>query len=71
MSYEINVAKDGKHLFATHERSLSSLRQTAEVVSRLEISFPEAEGYSITVSEICTIGKQISEEQLTRELFKK
>lgn len=71
MHYEINVAKNGKHVFATHERSLSTLRQTAEVMSRLELAFPEAEGYSISVSEICTIGKAISEDELTKELFKK
>lgn len=71
MHYEINVAKNGKHVFATHERSLSSLRQTAEVVSRLELAFPEPEGYSISVSEISTIGMAISQDELTKELFKK
>jgi len=71
MHYEINVAKNGKHVFATHERSLSTLKQTAEVVSRLELAFPEAEGYSISVSEISTIGMAISQDELTKELFKK
>jgi HKD family nuclease len=71
MHYEINVAKNGKHVFATHERSLSTLEQTSEVVSRLELAFPKAEGYAISVSEICTIGKAISEDELTKELFKK
>lgn len=70
MHYEINVAKNGKHLFATHERSLSTLRQTAEVLARLETAFPTSEGYSISVSEICTIGKAISNKELYKELYK-
>ena len=70
MHYEINVAKNGKHVFATHERSLSTLKQTAEVMARLDTAFPESEGYSITVSEVCTIGKGIDKKELFKELYK-
>lgn len=71
MSFEINVAKRGKHVFATHERSLSSLRQTAEVVSRLELAFPEAEGYTISVTYWERVGESVEKESLTKALFKK
>lgn len=70
MSFEINVAKRGKHVFATHERSLSTLKQTAEVVSRLEIAFPEAEGYTISVTYWERVGETVEPEALAKEIFK-
>ena len=69
MSYEINVAKDGKHVFATHERSLSTLNQAAEVLKRLEIAFPETEGYSITVSRWEKVGRTVDMEELEYEII--
>ncbi len=68
MSYEINVSKRGKHVFATHERSLSTLSQAAEVVKRLEIAFPEAEGYLITVSRWEKVGRTVDMEELEYEI---
>lgn len=52
MGYEINVALNGKHLFATHERSLkydSDLKHCLEIF--LE-KFPKSEGYTISVNYI-------------------
>lgn len=50
MAYEINVSKDGKHFFATHERSLGLCKtHTREVYDKLVEAFPKNEGYEITI----------------------
>lgn len=51
MGYEINVSKDGKHFFATHERSLGlSKSHTREVYDKLVEAFPKNEGYEISIN---------------------
>lgn len=59
MGYEINVALNGKHLFATHERSLQSTDKMKECLEIFIEKFPESEGYEITVSKWETTGKNI------------
>lgn len=59
MGYEINVALNGKHFFATHERSLQSIDKMKECLEIFIEKFPESEGYKITVSEWETTGKNI------------
>lgn len=58
MWYEINVSKwtrqaDGKeryvHLFATHERSLTTRDKAKDLYHLFEEKFPEEEGYRIDV----------------------
>ena len=49
--YEINVSRNGKHFFATHERSFGlSKRHTKEVYDKLVEAFPKNEGYEIAIS---------------------
>lgn len=60
MFYEINVAKDGKHFFATHERSITSEIKLKEVYKTIKEKFPEEEGYNITVTLNETIGRHIN-----------
>lgn len=55
MHYEINVAKDGQHLVATHERSLNSQSQVREVLEKMQQIFPEEKGYRISISKIETV----------------
>jgi hypothetical protein len=50
MWYEINVSKDGKHLFATSERSITDIITAKNMYQLFESKFPESEGYKITVS---------------------
>jgi len=50
MHYEINIALNGKHLFATHERSMYSMAELKRVFNILDTKFPEEEGYSLSVS---------------------
>ena len=56
MYYEINVALNGKHLFATHKRSLTTKREMKKCLEIFVEKFPESEGYSITVERCECIG---------------
>ena len=65
MAYEINVSKDGKHFFATHERSLGlSKRHTKKVYDKLVEAFPANEGYLIEISCWQTTGEKIKPKNL-------
>ena len=46
--YEINVALNGKHLFATAERSCTTREKFDKIISLFKKKFPEEEGYSIS-----------------------
>lgn len=59
-TYEINVSLNGKHLFATHERSLQFSDKTIELTKLFYIKFPESEGYKLTISHYKTIGHTMS-----------
>lgn len=48
--YEINVAKDGRHLFATHERSLTNKWDYEKVMKIMKEKFPASEGYNVTAT---------------------
>ena len=51
MGYEINVSKDGRHYFATHERTLQLDNvKTAKMVMHFEKVFPADEGYKISIN---------------------
>jgi hypothetical protein len=65
--YEINVAKDGHHLFATHERSLTSAHRTKEVYNKLVEAFPKNEGYSINITYWETVGEMIEPKKLAKK----
>lgn len=41
MYYEINVSENGKHLFATHERSLCTEDEARALAKRLKAAFPQ------------------------------
>lgn len=61
MYYEINVSKDGKHLFATDERSIEFYWELERVYRIFEQKFPECEGYKITVTKWETRGWEIED----------
>jgi len=50
MYYEINVALNGKHLFATHERSISFADKAKQVLGIFRDKFKADEGYEISIS---------------------
>lgn len=51
MHYEINVIKDGRHFFATHERSIHNKARLGTLVAIFRERFPESEGYEISVTK--------------------
>lgn len=51
MFYEINVSKNGRHYFATDERSIRSKDKAREVVKHFEKVFPKSEGYEILITK--------------------
>lgn len=48
--YEINVALNGKHLFATAERSIRDRNKMEEMYKLFEQKFPKSEGYTLDVT---------------------
>lgn len=59
MYYEINVSLNGKHLFATAERSITSGAKMEDVYNLFLEKFPEADGYKLDVTRWEHIGKPI------------
>lgn len=60
MYYEINVAKDGRHYFATHERSLQSKEEALEVYRMFKVVFPKSKGFEISVCERRVVGAYVT-----------
>lgn len=49
--FEINITLNGKHFFATADRSITNKSKLNEVYNVLKEKFPESEGYGISVTE--------------------
>lgn len=49
--YEINIALNGIHFFATHERSITNVFELKRILPILIEKFPESEGYTILISK--------------------
>ena len=62
MYYEINIALNKKHFFATADRSITSESKLKEVYSVLKEKFPESEGYTISVKKWETTGHFVNME---------
>ena len=58
MYYEINISENGKHLFATAERSITNEYQLKKVYDKLKMAFSEPQ-YVITVLRYEKTGKVI------------
>ena len=65
MGYEINVSLNGKHFFATHERSITNIWKLQELLPIFMEKFPEAEGYKITITEWQKTGKHMDIKEIT------
>ena len=59
MYYEINVSLNGRHLFATAERSIADYNKAKEMYKLFMEKFPQSEGYELTVTCWEKSGKQI------------
>lgn len=64
MYYEINVSLNGKHFFATAERSVTGEWKLREVYKVLKEKFPKDEGYEISVTRWDKVGYHINMEEL-------
>lgn len=62
MYYEINVSLDGKHLFATSERSIVNTWKLQKVYNLFKEKFPEEDGYKINVTKWDKVGKLVEME---------
>lgn len=59
MYYEINIALNGQHLFATAERSITNNLKAEKVYKLFKEKFPESEGYKVDVTYWEKVGKII------------
>ena len=59
MPYEINISKNGKHHFATAERSLTSLGEATKLFNELKEFYPDSQGFKISLTKWETKGKEI------------
>jgi len=59
MYFEINVSKNGRHYFATAQRSLRDPGEAQTAYEDLRARFPEAEGFEVTVTKYETVGTQL------------
>jgi len=64
MFYEINVSLYGKHLFATHQRSLCTLADASNLYFMFKEKFPEEEGFKISVKREQVTGEYLDEAEL-------
>lgn len=64
MSYIINVAKDGHHLFATRPESIRSASDLQRVLPLMVAQNPEKHGYSISVTYEETTGFELDMDAL-------
>jgi hypothetical protein len=59
MSFEINISKNGKHYFATAERSLTTLGEATKVYNELKGFYPESQGFKLSMTKWEKRGKEI------------
>lgn len=55
--FEINVALNGKHFFATAPRSITTFGEMLKAYKIFKEKFPKSEGYEISVTHYATKGK--------------
>lgn len=56
MYYELNVALNGKHFFATAPRSITDQHTASAMFVLFREKFPEVDGYTITCTRWETAG---------------
>ena len=66
--YEINVSKDGRHLFATAKRSITNKWDLERVFPIIKRKFPEDEGYKVSVAAQVEYGRRYENPQSAEEV---
>ena len=64
MYYEINVALNGQHFFATDKRSITNKIALKVVYKILKEKVPIEEGYDILVTQYDTVGKFVDKKNI-------
>lgn len=67
MYYEINVALNGQHFFATDKRSITTSWKMKEIYELFKEKFPKEEGYKIEVTYWETVGKRVDIDSIIKE----
>lgn len=57
--YEVNVSLNGRHLFATADRSCINAVELENVLDVFVKKFPKSEGFKISYTKITCEGKDI------------
>lgn len=65
MYYEINVALNGRHFFATAPRSITDKHTACAIMVLFREKFPEVDGYDVT----CTLWETVGTRQNVEDLF--
>lgn len=60
MHYEINVSKDGHHVFATHPRSVTTGAEAVRLHILFKQAFPVAGGYKVDVTRVETASHSVT-----------
>lgn len=61
--YEINVALNGRHFFATDPRSITNTNDLEKVLTVIIKKFPESEGFKISISYQEILGYGVERKQ--------
>lgn len=60
MYYEINVSLNGKHYFATAERSLTDKETAVNMAIHFKFLFPEKDGYLVDLKSTEKTWKEVN-----------
>ena len=69
--FEINVAKDGRHFFATAKRSITNKWDLEKVFPVIKARFPESEGFSVSVTAHVEYGRYYERPQTFEEIMER
>jgi hypothetical protein len=67
MYYEINVSLNGKHFFATADRSIGSTYELKKVLPVIVAKFPESEGYNVSVTYHENVGHGVDIDEVLNQ----
>lgn len=57
--WEINVSRDGEHMFATADRSATYGEKAQQLYTEIRKRFPESEGFKVTVTKWEQLGSEL------------
>ena len=65
MYYDVNISLNGRHFFATADRSITDREKLRQVLPVLVRSFPRTSGYEISVTQRIETGHFINFDKAT------